>query len=84
MQEINTKLLDILFLKFKNIKIKYICGNNQYTIIEFEKPKDFSFTKTTYNTDINYLAFKRGKNILIKDRKCIYPLNLFLLNRLFI
>lgn len=84
MQEINVKLSNILFLKFKNIKIKYICGNNQYTIIEFEKPKDFSFTKTTYNTDIDYFAFRRGKNILIKDQECIHPLNLFLLNRLFI
>ena len=84
MQEINVKLSNILFLKFKNIKIKYICGNNQYTIIEFEKPKDFSFTKTIYNTDIDYLAFRRGKNILIKNRKCIHPINLFLLNRLFI
>ena len=84
MQEINVKLSNILFFKFKNIKIKYICGNNQYTIIEFEKPKDFSFTKTTYNTDIDYLAFRRRKNILIKDQKCIHPLNLFLLNRLFI
>ncbi len=63
-----------------NVKL----SNILYTIIEFEKPKDFSFTKTTYNTDIDYLAFRRGKNILIKDRKCIYSLNLFLLSRLFI
>lgn len=84
MQEINTKLLDILFLKFKKNKIEYICGNNQYTIVEFDSIKNFTFTKTICNTDIDHLAFNRRKDIVIKDKTCIYPLNLYLLNRLFV
>lgn len=84
MQEINTKLLDILFLKFKKNKIEYRYGNEQYTIVEFESIKNFTFTKTICNTDIDHLAFNRRKNIVIKDETCIYPLNLFLLSRLFI
>lgn len=84
MQEINTKLLDILFLKFKKNKIEYRYGNEQYTIVEFESIKNFTFTKTICNTDIDHLAFNRRKEIIIKDETCIYPLNLYLLNRLFI
>lgn len=84
MQEINTKLLDILFLKFKKNKIEYRYGNEQYVIVEFESIKNFTFTKTICNTDIDHLAFNRRKDIVIKDETCIYPLNLFLLNRLFI
>ena len=83
MQEINTKLLDILFLKFKKNKIEYRYGNEQYTIMEFESIKNFTFTKTICNTDIDHLAFNRRKDIVIKDETCIYPLNLFLLLRLF-
>lgn len=83
MQEINTKLLDILFLKFKKNKIEYRYGNEQYTIVEFESIKNFTFTKTICNTDIDHLAFNRRKDIVIKDETCIYPLNLFLLLRLF-
>lgn len=84
MQEINTKLLDILFLKFKKNKIEYRCGNEQYTIVEFDSIKNFTFTKTICNTDIDHLAFNRRKEIITKDETCIYPLNLYLLNRLFI
>lgn len=84
MQEINTKLLDILFLKFKKNKIEYRCGNEQYTIVEFESIRNFTFTKTICNTDIDHLAFNRRKEIIIKDETCIYLLNLYLLNRLFI
>ena len=84
MQEINTKLLDILFLKFKKNKIEYKYGNEQYTIVEFESIKNFTFTKTICNTDIDHLAFNRRKDIVIKDETCIYLLNLYLLNRLFI
>lgn len=84
MQEINTKLLNILFLKFKKNKIEYRYGNEQYAIVEFESIKNFTFTKTICNTDIDHLAFNRRKDIVIKDETCIYPLNLFLLNRLFI
>lgn len=84
MQEINTKLLDILFLKFKKNKIEYICENEQYTIVEFESIRNFTFTKTIYNTDIDHLSFNRKKDIVIKDETCIYPLNLYLLNRLFV
>lgn len=84
MQEINTKLLDILFLKFKKNKIEYRCKNGQYTIVEFDSIKNFTFTKTIFNTDIDYLAFNRRKDIVIKDETCIYPLNLYLLNRLFV
>ena len=84
MQEINTKLLDILFLKFKKNKIEYRCGNEQYTIVEFESIRNFTFTKTICNTDIDHLAFNRRKTIIIKNKTCIYPLNLYLLNRLFI
>ena len=61
-----------------------ICGNKQYTIVEFESIKNFTFTKTICNIDIDHLAFNRRKEIIIKDETCIYPLNLFLLNRLFI
>ena len=77
MQEINTKLLDILFLKFKKNKIKYICGNNQYTIVEFDSIKNFTFTKTICSTDIDHLAFNRRKDIVIKDESCIYHLIYF-------
>lgn len=84
MQEINTKLLDILFLKFKKNKIEYRCGNEQYTIVKFESIRNFTFTKTICNTDIDHLAFNRRKDIVIKDETCIYPLNLYLLNRVFI
>lgn len=84
MQEINTKLLDILFLKFKKNKIEYRYGNEQYTIVEFESIKNFTFTKTICNTDIDHLVFNRRKDIIIKDETCIYPLNLYLLNRLFV
>lgn len=84
MQEINTKLLDILFLKFKKNKIEYRYGNEQYAIVEFESIKNFTFTKTICNTDIDHLAFNRRKDIVIKDETCIYPLNLYLLNRLFV
>lgn len=84
MQEINIKLSNILFLKFKNIKIKYICGNNQYTMVEFDSIKNFTFTKTICNTDIDHLTFNRRKDIVIKDETCIYPLNLYLLNKLFV
>lgn len=84
MQEINTKLLDILFLKFKKNKIEYRCGNEQYTIVEFDSIKNFTFTKTTCNTDIDHLAFNRRKEIIIKDETCIHPLNLYLLDRLFV
>ena len=84
MQEINTKLLDILFLKFKKNKIEYRYENEQYVIVEFESIKNFNFTKTICNTDIDHLAFNRRKKIIIKDKTCIYPLNLYLLNRLFI
>lgn len=84
MQEINTKLLDILFLKFKKNKIEYRCENEQYTIVEFDSIKNFTFTKTICNTDIDHLVFNRRKTIIIKDKTCIYPLNLYLLNRLFI
>lgn len=84
MQEVNIKLLDILFLKFKKNKIEYRYGNEQYTIVEFENIKNFTFTKTICNTNIDHLAFNRRKEIIIKDEICIYPLNLFLLNRLFI
>ena len=84
MQEINTKLLNILFFKFKKNKIKYRCGNNQYTMVEFDSIKNFTFIKTICNTDIDYLAFNRRKKIIIKDESCIYPLNLYLLSRLFI
>ena len=84
MQEINTKLLDILFLKFKKNKIEYRYGNEQYTIVEFESIKNFTFTKTICNTDIDHLAFNRRKDIVIKDETCIYPLNLYLLSRVFI
>lgn len=83
MQEINTKLLDILFLKFKKNKIEYRYGNEQYAIVEFESIKNFTFTKTICNTDIDHLAFNRRKDIVIKDETCIYPLNLYLLLRLF-
>lgn len=83
MQEINTKLLDILFLKFKKNKIEYRYGNEQYAIVEFESIKNFTFTKTICNTDIDHLAFNRRKDIVIKDETCIYPLNLFLLMTLF-
>ena len=84
MQEINTKLLDILFLKFKKNKIEYRCGNEQYIIVEFESIRNFTFTKTICNTDIDHLAFNRRKEIIIKDESCIYPLNLHLLSRLFV
>lgn len=84
MQEINTKLLDILFLKFKKNKIEYRYGNEQYAIVEFESIKNFTFIKTICNTDIDHLAFNRRKDIVIKDETCIYPLNLYLLNRLFV
>jgi hypothetical protein len=84
MQEINTKLLDILFLKFKKNKIEYRYGNEQYAIVEFDSIKNFTFTKTICNTDIDHLAFNRRKEITIKDETCIHPLNLFLLSRLFI
>lgn len=84
MQKINTKLLDILFLKFKKNKIEYRCENEQYTIVEFDNIKNFNFTKTICNTDIDHLAFNRRKEITIKDEICIHPLNLFLLSRLFI
>ena len=84
MQEINTKLLNILFLKFKKNKIEYRYGNKQYTIVEFESIKNFTFTKTVCNTDIDHLAFNRRKEIIIKDETCIYPLNLYLLSRVFI
>lgn len=84
MQEINTKLLNILFLKFKKNKIEYRCGNNQYTMVEFDSIKNFTFIKTICNTDIDHLAFNKRKTIIIKDKTCIYPLNLYLLNRLFI
>lgn len=84
MQEINTKLLNILFLKFKKNKIEYICENEQYTIVEFDSIKNFTFIKTICNTDIDHLAFNRRKTIIIKDKACIYSLNLYLLNRLFV
>lgn len=84
MQEINTKLLNILFLKFKKNKIEYRYGNEQYTIVEFKSIKNFTFTKTICNTDIDHLAFNRRKDIVIKDETYIYPLNLYLLNRLFV
>ena len=84
MQEINTKLLNILFLKFKKNKIEYRCGNNQYTMVEFDSIKNFTFIKTICNTDIDHLAFNKRKTIIIKDKTCIYPLNLYLLDRLFI
>lgn len=84
MQEINTKLLDILFFKFKKNKIEYRCENEQYTIVEFDNIKNFTFTKTIFNTDIDHLAFNRRRTIIIKDKTCIYPFNLYLLNRLFI
>ena len=84
MQKINTKLFDILFLKFKKNKIKYRCKNEQYTIVEFDSIKNFTFTKKICNTDIDHLAFNRRKTIIIKDKTCIYPLNLYLLSRVFI
>lgn len=84
MQEINTKLLDILFLNFKDIKIKYVLGNKKYEIIEFEKIKNFSFVVTTCNTDIDHLAFNRRKSLMVKDKYCMHPLNLYLISRLFV
>lgn len=58
--------------------------NNKYAIVEFESIKNFTFTKTICNTDIDHLAFNRRKDIIIKDETCIYLLNLYLLNRLFV
>lgn len=84
MQEINRKLFNIFCAKHKDIKIEYRVNNQQYVIMEWSVTENFNFTMTTNFTDIQYLAYGGSKELAYNHIYNIYPINLYLLSRLFI